>query len=76
MLVKFETNYGNFYLEEIFVEEENITFYEVYDEPKENELLGYYIGEFTPLTPYDKNMSAVEKETFITELELFIEEWY
>ena len=76
MLIKFETNYGNFYLEEIFNEEENITFYEVYDEPKEFESLGNFIGEFTPLTPYDKNMSMLEKETFIAELELFIEEWY
>ena len=76
MLTKFETNYGNFYLEEIFDEDNDLTFYEVYDEPKENELLGYFVGEFTPLTPYDKNMSMLEKETFITELELFIEEWY
>ena len=50
----------------------NETFYDVYDEPLENELYGNFIGEFEPSVFYDEDMSTEELEFFIMELEDFI----
>ena len=76
MLTKFETNYGTFFLEEKYDVDTNETFYDVYDEPLENELYGNFIGEFEPLVTYDEDMSSEDLESFIIEFENFIEEFY
>lgn len=76
MVTKFETNYGTFFLERRYDVETNETFYDVYDEPLENELYGNFIGEFEPSVTYDEDMSSEDLESFIIELENFIEEFY
>lgn len=76
MLTKFETNYGTFFLERKYDVDTNETFYDVYDEPLENELYGNFIGEFESLVTYDEDMSSEDLESFIIELENFIEEFY
>ena len=74
MLTKFETDYGTFFLERRYDVDTNETFYDVYDEPLENELYGNFIGEFEPSVFYDEDMSPEDLESFIIELEDFIEE--
>lgn len=76
MLTKFETGYGTFFLERKYDVDTNETFYDVYDEPLENELYGNYIGGFEPSVFYDEDMSPEDLEFFIIELENFIEEFY
>lgn len=76
MLTKFETDYGTFFLERRYDVDTNETFYDVYDEPLENELYGNFIGEFEPLVSYDEDMSSEDLESFIIELENFIEQFY
>jgi hypothetical protein len=72
MAIKIETNYGLFFLKKRYDVDTCETFYDVYEEPLEDELNGNYVGEFEPSVFYDEDMSTEELEFFIMELEDFI----
>lgn len=68
MLTKIETNHGTFFLEEKYDTETNETYYDVYDEPLEDEIYGDFLWEFKPSIIYHKDMSPEDLEIFIKEL--------
>ena len=66
-MIKIENYYGTFFLERKYDVDTNETFYDVYDEPLENELYGNYIGEFMPKHFFDFEDEEEEKQLFYEE---------